>query len=144
MLEQGLIMYENVAASDGESLFAGVPSVLAMAYSDTQPRGTELQPLRLKIPHNTCFKYHQMLYSLVTAMFPSFLITLDEELNNKPVTGNRERSPWFQMHQTPVRLVMTEWAEIATEEFIPFGHVLESFVILQKNPGWETEDKMEV
>ncbi|KAJ6508218.1 hypothetical protein C8R45DRAFT_1167901 [Mycena sanguinolenta] len=102
-----------------------------------------------------------MLYSLVTAMFPSFLITLDEELNNKPVTvhvgrfssrlsmllgrqGNRERSPWFQMHQTPVRLAMTEWAEIATEEFIPFGHVLESFVILQKNPGWETEDKMEV
>lgn len=27
-----------------------------------------------------------MLYFLVTAMYPRFLITLDEELNNMPVT----------------------------------------------------------
>ena len=50
----------------------------------------------------------------------------------------------FQTHQTPVRLGTTERAELATEEFIPFAHVLEGFVILQKNPGWEKEDKMEV
>lgn len=31
-------------------------------------------------------KYHWMLYFLVTAMYPRFLITLDEELNNFPVT----------------------------------------------------------
>lgn len=31
-------------------------------------------------------KYHWMLYFLVTAMYPRFLITLDEELNNIPVT----------------------------------------------------------
>lgn len=31
-------------------------------------------------------KYHWMLYFLVTAMYPRFLITLDEELNNVPVT----------------------------------------------------------
>jgi 26S proteasome regulatory subunit N1 len=31
-------------------------------------------------------KYHWMLYFLVTAMYPRFLITLDEELNNLPVT----------------------------------------------------------
>jgi 26S proteasome regulatory subunit N1 len=43
-----------------------------------------------------------------------------------------------------VRLATTERAELATEEFIPFGHVLEGFVILQKNPGWEKEDKMEL
>jgi 26S proteasome regulatory subunit N1 len=43
-----------------------------------------------------------------------------------------------------VRLGTTERAELATEEFIPFAHVLEGFVVLQKNPGWEKEDKMEV
>lgn len=31
-------------------------------------------------------KYHWMLYFLVTAMYPRFMITLDEELNNAPVT----------------------------------------------------------
>ncbi|KAJ6489805.1 26S proteasome regulatory subunit RPN1 [Mycena sanguinolenta] len=97
-------------------------------------------------------KYHWMLYFLVTTMFPSFLITLDEELNNKPVTalnvvgqaGKPRTISWFRTHQTPVPLAMTERAELVTEESIPFSHVLESVVILQKNPGWETEDKMEV
>jgi 26S proteasome regulatory subunit N1 len=46
----------------------------------------------------------------------------------------------FQTHQTPVRLGTTERAELATEEFIPFAHVLEGFVILQKNPGWAKEE----
>ncbi|KAF8189875.1 armadillo-type protein [Mycena galopus ATCC 62051] len=102
-------------------------------------------------------KYHWMLYFLVTAMFPSFLITVDEELNSMPVTvrvgqaldvvgqaGKPRTISGFQTHQTPVRLATTERAEFATEEFIPFGHVLEGFVILQKNPGWEKEDKMEL
>ncbi|KAJ6631146.1 armadillo-type protein [Mycena sp. CBHHK59/15] len=102
-------------------------------------------------------KYHWMLYFLVTAMYPRFLITLDEELNSKPVTvrvgqaldvvgqaGKPRTISGFQTHQTPVRLATTERAELATEEFIPFGHVLEGFMILQKNPGWEKEDKMEV
>lgn len=31
-------------------------------------------------------KYHWMLYFLTPAMYPRFLITLDEELNNVPVT----------------------------------------------------------
>lgn len=43
-----------------------------------------------------------------------------------------------------MRLGTTERAELATEEFIPFASVLEGFVILQKNPGWEKEDKMEL
>ena len=116
-----------------------------------------------------------MLYFLVTAMYPRFLITLNEELNSVPVTvrvgqvsighalnplsvtdhilqavdvvgqaGKPRTISGFQTHQTPVRLGTTERAELATEEFIPFAHVLEGFVILQKNPGWEKEDKMEV
>ena len=35
-------------------------------------------------------------------------------------------------------------AFLPTEEYIPFAHVLEGFVILQKNPGWEKEDKMDI
>jgi 26S proteasome regulatory subunit N1 len=34
----------------------------------------------------------------------------------------------------------TERAELATEEYIPYAHVLEGFVILQKNPGWAKEE----
>ncbi|KAJ7145355.1 armadillo-type protein [Mycena crocata] len=102
-------------------------------------------------------KYHWMLFFLVTAMYPRFLITVDEELNSMPVTvrvgqaldvvgqaGKPRTISGFQTHQTPVRLATTERAELATEEFIPFGYVLEGIVILQKNPGWEKEDKMEV
>ena len=116
-----------------------------------------------------------MLYFLVTAMYPRFLITLDEKLNPIPVTvrvgqvgvscllvthmisdldlqavdvvgqaGKPRTISGFQTHQTPVRLGTTERAEMATEEFIPFASVLEGFVILQKNPGWEKEDKMEL
>ena len=98
-----------------------------------------------------------MLYFLVPSMYPRFLMTLDEELNNIPVTvrvgqavdvvgqaGKPRTISGFQTHSTPVRLGTTERAELATEEYIPFAHVLEGFVILQKNPGWENEDKMDV
>ncbi|KAF9525747.1 armadillo-type protein [Crepidotus variabilis] len=102
-------------------------------------------------------KYHWMLYFLTPAMYPRFLITLDEKLENKPVTvrvgqaidvvgqaGKPRTISGFQTHQSPVRLGTIERAELATEEFIPFSHVLEGFVLLQKNPGWETEDKMQL
>jgi len=101
-------------------------------------------------------KYHWMLYFLVPAMYPRFMITLDEELNNLPVTvrvgqavevvgqaGKPRTISGFQTHQTPVRLGTTDRAELATEEYFPFAHVLEGFVILKKNPGYEN-DKMEV
>ncbi|CCM04738.1 uncharacterized protein FIBRA_06926 [Fibroporia radiculosa] len=102
-------------------------------------------------------KYHWMVYFLVTAMYPRFLITLDEELKPFPVTvrvgqavdvvgqaGKPRTISGFQTHSTPVRIGTTERAELATEEFIPFAHVLEGFVILHKNPGYEKEDKMEL
>ena len=98
-----------------------------------------------------------MLYFLVPAMYPRFLMTLDEELNNIPVTvrvgqavdvvgqaGKPRTISGFQTHSTPVRLGTTERAELATEEYIPFAHVLEGFVILQKNPGYEKDDKMDI
>lgn len=102
-------------------------------------------------------KYHWMLFLLTPAMYPRFLITLDENLENKPITvrvgqaidvvgqaGKPRTISGFQTHQSPVRLGTTERAELATEEFIPFSPILEGFVVLQKNPGWEKEDKMEL
>ena len=98
-----------------------------------------------------------MLYFLVPAMYPRFLMTLDEELNNIPVTvrvgqavdvvaqaGKPRTISGFQTHSTPVRLGTTERAELATEEYIPFSNVLENFVVLQKNPGYERDDKMDI
>ena len=102
-------------------------------------------------------KYHWMLYYLGTAMYPRFLITLDEELKTHPVTvrvgqavdvvgqaGKPRTISGFQTYQTPVRLGTTDRAELATEEYIPYAHVLEGFVILKKNPGYEKDDKMEL
>ncbi|KAF7797058.1 hypothetical protein EIP86_008250 [Pleurotus ostreatoroseus] len=102
-------------------------------------------------------KYHWMLYFLTPAMYPRFFITLDEELKSIPVTvrvgqavdvvgqaGKPRTISGFQTHSTPVRLGTTERAELATEEYIPYSNVLENFVILQKNPGYEKEDKMEL
>ena len=84
------------------------------------------------------------------------MIALDENLNSIPVTvrvgqavdvvgqaGKPRTISGFQTHQSPVRLGTTERAELATEEFIPFAHVLEGLVIMQKNPGFEATDKME-
>ena len=120
-------------------------------------------------------KYHWMLYFLTPAMYPRFLITLNEELESIPVTvrvgqvsidftvissyisdifpqavdvvgqaGKPRTISGFQTHSTPVRLGTTERAELATEEFIPYSNILENFVILRKNPGFEKDDKMDI
>ena len=116
-----------------------------------------------------------MLYFLAPAMYPRFLITLNEQLESIPVTvrvgqvsvllhfccrfslisflqavevvgqaGKPRTISGFQTYSTPVRLGATERAELATEEFIPYSNVLENFVILQKNPGYEKDDKMDI
>ncbi|KAJ7251696.1 hypothetical protein C8J57DRAFT_1723109 [Mycena rebaudengoi] len=100
-------------------------------------------------------KYHWMLFFLVTAMFPRFLITVDEELNSMPVTvrvgqaidvvgqaGKPRTISGFQTHQTPVRLATTERAELATEEYIPFGHVLEGFFDAIAAPAYARPSSM--
>ena len=69
------------------------------------------------------------MYNLVLAMYPRFLITLDDELKNKPVTvrvgqavdtvgqaGRPKTITGFQTHSTPVLLAYSERAELATEE----------------------------
>ncbi|KAL1933180.1 hypothetical protein VTP01DRAFT_8858 [Rhizomucor pusillus] len=98
-------------------------------------------------------KFHYLLYSLVTAMYPRFLITFDEELNSLPVTvrvgqavdvvgqaGRPKTITGFQTHSTPVLLAHSERAELATEEYISLAPVLEGIVLLRKNPMMMEED----
>jgi len=98
-------------------------------------------------------KHSWMLYWLVTAMYPQFLITLDEQMEEKHVTvrvgqavntvglaGTRMGISGFQTHQTPVRIGTGERAELGTNEFFPYTTVLEDFVVLKKNEGYDAED----
>ncbi|KAI7908219.1 armadillo-type protein [Cokeromyces recurvatus] len=99
-------------------------------------------------------KYHYLLYSLVTAMYPRFLITFDESIESLPVTvrvgqavdvvgqaGRPKTITGFQTHSTPVLLAHSERAELASEEYIPLAPVLEGIVLLRKNPEYMEEDK---
>ncbi|EPQ27551.1 uncharacterized protein PFL1_05089 [Pseudozyma flocculosa PF-1] len=98
-------------------------------------------------------KSHWMLYWLVSAMYPRFLITLDEDLQNLATSvrvgqavdvvgqaGKPRTISGFQTHTTPVRLGTYERAELATEEYLPYAHVLEGFSLLMKNPGFVKEE----
>jgi 26S proteasome regulatory subunit N1 len=88
---------------------------------------------------------HYLLYFLVTAMYPRFLITLDENL--KPLTvnvrvgqavdvvgqaGRPKTITGWQTQSTPVLLAYGERAELEDEEYICLGSNLEGLVILRK------------
>ncbi|KIV93938.1 hypothetical protein PV10_05110 [Exophiala mesophila] len=93
---------------------------------------------------------HYLLYFVVTAMYPRFLVTLDEDL--KPLTVNvrvgqavdvvgaagrpRTITGW-QTQSTPVLLAYGERAELEDDEYIPLSNTLEGLVILRKNPDFE-------
>ncbi|KAF2162529.1 hypothetical protein M409DRAFT_37404 [Zasmidium cellare ATCC 36951] len=94
--------------------------------------------------------HHYLLYYLVTAMHPRFLITLDEEL--KPVqvnvrvgqavdvvgqAGRPKTITGWQTQSTPVLLGYGERAELEDEEWICLANVMEGVCILKKNPDWE-------
>jgi 26S proteasome regulatory subunit N1 len=99
-------------------------------------------------------KSHYLLYYLTCAMNPRMLITVDEELNWRPVTarvgqavetvgqaGKPKRITGFQTHTTPVLLAATDLAELGTEEVFSMSSVLEGIVILKDNPDYEPEEK---
>jgi len=98
-------------------------------------------------------KSHWMLYFLVMAMYPRFLITFDEEGEQIPISvrvgqavdvigqaGKPRTISGFQTHQTPVRLGQAERAELATEEYWAYSHVLEGFVVAKKNAQFEKDE----
>ncbi|MCJ1362601.1 proteasome regulatory particle base subunit [Acarospora aff. strigata] len=93
---------------------------------------------------------HYLLYFIVTAMHPRFLVTLDEDL--KPLTvnvrvgqavdvvgqaGRPKTITGWQTQSTPVLLAYGERAELEDEQYISLSSTLEGLVILKKNPAWE-------
>ncbi|KAL8382763.1 hypothetical protein RB595_006513 [Gaeumannomyces hyphopodioides] len=94
---------------------------------------------------------HYLLYFLVTAMHPRFLVTLDENLQPLTVNvrvgqavdvvgqaGRPKTITGWQTQSTPVLLAYGERAELEDEEYISLNHSLEGLVILKKNPDWDS------
>ncbi|KAG0274238.1 proteasome regulatory particle base subunit [Linnemannia exigua] len=92
-------------------------------------------------------RHHYLLYSLVTAMYPRFLITLNEELENEAVAvrvgqavdvvgqaGRPKTITGFQTHTTPVLLAYSE-------QYLAQAPILEGIVLLKKNPDYVEEVK---
>jgi len=88
---------------------------------------------------------HYLLYFLVTAMHPRFLVTLDEDL--KPLTvnvrvgqavdvvgqaGRPKTITGWQTQSTPVLLAYGERAELEDEQYLCLSSSLEGLVILRK------------
>lgn len=116
---------------------AGILSVL-VAFTDAQNLMME--------------KHSHMLFYLAAAMYPRFLITMDESLKPIPAlvrvgqavevvaqAGKPKTITGFQTHTAPVLIAASERAELATEEYISVSPILEGFVLLKKNPEYVDE-----
>jgi 26S proteasome regulatory subunit N1 len=88
--------------------------------------------------------HHYLLYFIVPAMRPRFLITLDEDLKPLPVSvrvgqavdvvgqaGRPKTITGWQTHNTPVLLSYGERAELEDDEYIALSHTLEGLVVLK-------------
>ena len=90
-------------------------------------------------------EHHYLLYFLITAMYPRFLVTLDEDLQLLTVNvrvgqavdvvgqaGRPKSITGWQTQSTPVLLAYGERAELEDEQYIPLSSTLEGLVILRK------------
>lgn len=88
---------------------------------------------------------HYLLYYIVTAMHPRFLVTLDEDLKPLKVNvrvgqavdvvgqaGRPKTITGWQTQSTPVVLAHNERAELEDEQFLCLNNVLEGLCILRK------------
>ncbi|KRW98942.1 Armadillo-type fold [Pseudocohnilembus persalinus] len=101
-------------------------------------------------------KYHYNIFYLSISMYPKFLFTLDENLENYPTTvrvgqavdyvgtsGNAKKITGFQTHTSPVIINHGERAEFNTNEYIGVQDcVLENFIIVKKNPDYVQEEEV--
>merc|ERR1712151_993769 len=104
----------------------------------------------LHLKNTILSKSHYLLFHIVPAMRPRWLITVDEELKELKVpvrvgqavditgqAGKPKQITGFQTRTTPVLLNYGDRAELATDEYLPCSTVLEDFVILKKNPDYK-------
>jgi 26S proteasome regulatory subunit N1 len=106
----------------------------------------------LHLKNTILSKSHYMLFNIVPAMRPRWLVTLDEDLKEIKVpvrvgaavdttgqAGRPKKITGFQTRTTPVLLNYSDRAELATEEYVPVATVLEDFIILRKNPNYKPQ-----
>lgn len=90
-------------------------------------------------------EHHYLLYFIVTAMHPRFLVTLDEDLKPLQVNvrvgqavdvvgqaGRPKTITGWQTQSTPVLLAYGERAELEDEQYISLASNLEGLIILRK------------
>ena len=95
--------------------------------------------------HFVLAESHYLLYFIVTAMHPRFLVTLDEDLKPLQVNvrvgqavdvvgqaGRPKTITGWQTQSTPVLLAYGERAELEDEQYISLASTLEGLVILRK------------
>jgi len=105
--------------------------------------------LSLDMKSSLAGQMHYLLYSLVPAMRPRMLMTVDEDGAVLPVpvrvgqavdvvaqAGKPKTVTGFQTHTTPVLLAEGERAELGTEKYLSMSPALEGIVILRKNPDY--------
>ena len=90
-------------------------------------------------------EFHYLLYFIITAMHPRFLVTLDEDLKPLQVNvrvgqavdvvgqaGRPKTITGWQTQSTPVILAYGERAELEDEQYVSLASNLEGLVILRK------------
>ncbi|QDZ18291.1 regulatory subunit of 26S proteasome [Chloropicon primus] len=98
---------------------------------------------------------HYLLYLLVPAIRPRFVVTLKKEedndkLKHQPVSchvgtavdvvgqaGKPKNITGFQTHNSPVLLGVGERMELATEKYVSMSPVNEGFVVIKDNPDYQ-------
>ncbi|XP_028044916.1 26S proteasome non-ATPase regulatory subunit 2 [Monomorium pharaonis] len=88
---------------------------------------------------------HYLIYCLAIAMEPRWLVTVDENLKNLPVSvrvgqsvdivgkaGNPKSIVGGHVQTTPVLLCANEKAELVSDQYEPLSSILEGFVILRE------------
>merc|ERR1719469_1700353 len=109
----------------------------------------------LHLKNTILSKSHYMLFNVVPAMRPRWLVTLDEDLKEIKVpvrvgqavdttgmAGRPKKMTGFQTRTTPVLLGYTDRAELATDEYLAVATIMEDFVILRKNPNYKAEESV--
>ena len=99
-------------------------------------------------------KTHYLLYYLTCAMNPRMIITVNDDMEWRPVTvrvgqaietvgqaGKPKTITGFQTHTTPVLIGTKERAELGTEEVLSVSSVLEGVVIVKDNPDYEKDEE---
>jgi len=98
---------------------------------------------------------HYLLYTLVPAMRPRFVVTLEQKkdepstLQPVPITchvgtavdvvgqaGKPKTITGFQTHNTPVLLGVGERVELSNDKYVSLAPVIEGFVITKENPDF--------